>query len=341
MGLTVLAFDDELNLHTLEGLDSISEMPSSTLIWVDLETDDFTQLTEVASYFNLHELSIEDCLTAGHYPKIEDFGSYLFMIFRGLRSPSEVEEIWARDNEEAIPEGEEDSYDVLTRKVAIYLSQNFIVTYRRKEVQWLDALVRQVQQNPGRHLQEGADGIAHRVIDVLIDRFMRGFGFFETMIENIEDDAFEKPEGFEVSDLFDIKRELSTLRQISRNQRAVIARLATDQTLIQDTQHRRYFKDIDDHCAEILRQLDKGIQDLASIRDTYIALSNVRLGDTMRVLTVITTVAAPMNIVVGLYGMNFAVVPLIHNPLGFWFILILMLSLGLLMLVYFRKNKWI
>ncbi|MCB0321214.1 MAG: hypothetical protein KDD60_09830, partial [Bdellovibrionales bacterium] len=214
-------------------------------------------------------------------------------------------------------------------------------THRRREIQWLDALVRQAQQRPERLLGDGTEGVALRVMDVLVDRFMRSMGFFDHVIDKFEDVALEDPDDFEVTDIFEVKRDLVSLRNIARNQRNVLTRLASDQTLIQDTQLRRYFKDIDDHCVDIVRMLDKQIQSVLSIRDSYLAIANVRLGDTMRILTVITTIVAPMNIVVGIYGMNFAVIPLLHNPHGFWVIVILMFLLGVLMLLYFRRKRWI
>jgi len=233
---------------------------------------------------------------------------------------------------------EQESY---TRKVAIFLSQNLIVTYRRKEVAWLDALVRRAKTKPELTLAEGTEGVAHRVIDVLTDRFMRGLGFFENVIDGFEDIALRKPDDFEVQDLFEVKRELVYLRQVARHQRSIVAQLASDQTLISDSQRRRYFKDIDDHTVAIVRSLDKQIQEVISIRDSYIAVANIRLGDTMRILTVITTIAAPLNIVVGLYGMNFTAIPLLDSPYGFWLVVTAMLFMAIIMLGYFRQKRWI
>ncbi|MCB0354933.1 MAG: magnesium transporter CorA family protein [Bdellovibrionales bacterium] len=340
MTLTIVQFEPGEPVEVFDSLDKVGDVSPGTYLWVDLETKEFAELSAVASFFGLHELTVEDCLTPGHFPKIDDYGAYLFMVFRGMRTWTEVEELWETEalEENRSPEEDHISY---TRKVAIYLSQNFVITFRRNEVAWLDAMIRQVQQYPDKILSQGTEGVAHRVIDVLIDRFMRGIGYFENIIEGFEGVAIEEPEDFEVTDLFEIKRELSFLRQIARNQRAIVTRLASDPTLIQDKQRRRYFKDIDDHAVDILRILEKLIQDVMTIRDSYLAVSNIRLGDTMRVLTVITTIAAPMNIVVGLYGMNFAAIPLLHNPVGFWVILCIMLLLGGLMLIFFRKRNWI
>ncbi|RME59299.1 MAG: magnesium and cobalt transport protein CorA, partial [Candidatus Dadabacteria bacterium] len=102
-----------------------------------------------------------------------------------------------------------------------------------------------------------------------------------------------------------------------------------------------YFRDIDDHVVTILNTLDKEIETLISIRDSYFAMANIRLGDTMRILTVITTIVAPLNIVTGIYGMNFTAMPMLHSPSGFWFIMALMVVLATLMLLYFRSKRWI
>ncbi len=339
-GLIVGADQHILEIESLEALSNLNIGSNPALrIWVDIESEDDTELSQIAKIFGLHELTVEDCLTPGHFPKIEDYGSYLFMIFRGLKSWAEVEEVW--ESVDLKEENRAEEHELFSRKVAIYLSQTFIITYRRREVAWLDALMRQMKQDPMRLLTSGTDQVAHRVIDVLIDRVMRGVGFFDKVMDDFEDKALGYSESLDVAELLELKRDISALRNVMRIQRAVISRLAHDPGFIRERTKRRYFKDIDDHALTVLSSLDKHIEAALSIRDTYLAMSNVRLGDTMRVLTVITTIAAPLNIVVGLYGMNFEAIPLLHNKNGFWFIVWLMLAVGVGMLLYFRRKRWI
>ncbi|MCI5064487.1 magnesium transporter CorA family protein [bacterium] len=341
MSITVIDFEEGEEVRIYENLDQVGELTPNRSLWVDVQSDDVAELSQVAAAFDFHELTVEDCLTPGHFPKIDDYGSYLFILLRGLKSWGEVEEVWEEEEEDGGSGEEKAEQESYTRKIAIFLSKNLIVTYRRREVAWLDALVRKAQAKPEATLAEGTEGVAHRVIDVLTDRFLRGLGFFENVVESFEDVALEKPEEFEVQELFEVKRELVYLRQVARNQRSIISQLASDPTLISDSQRRRYFKDIDDHNVAIVRGLDKQIQAAISIRDSYLAVANIRLGDTMRILTVITTITAPLNLLVGLYGMNFTVIPLLGNPNGFWFVLGAMLLVGILMLLYFRKKRWI
>ncbi|MCB0311591.1 MAG: magnesium transporter CorA family protein [Bdellovibrionales bacterium] len=344
MQISILAYFEDGHLEVHSSLEELVSCRSAARIWVDLESSNDSELRKIAEHFSLHELAVEDCLTPGHFPKIEDFGSYLFLIFRGLKSGSEVEEIWKREldgEEEEIPEEvlDEENDEVFTRKVAIFLGEKFIVTYRRRAVNWLDAVVRSVKQDPSLTLGVGTDAVAYKVLDVLVDRFMRRVGLFEELIDKIEDTAVESPEDFQIQNVLSLKRDLIAVRQLMREQRVVIARLANESKYIKQ-QQLRYFRDIDDHSISVLKTLDKEIESLHGVRDTYFAMANVRLGNIMRILAVITTIAAPLNILVGVYGMNFEVIPLLHSPHGFWAILSSMVLMAVVMVLYFRNKQW-
>ncbi|MBX7138842.1 MAG: magnesium transporter CorA family protein [Oligoflexia bacterium] len=345
MQITILTYSPEKGVEHFEALKDLKECTSAKISWVDLQSDDPDEIKAIASHFRLHELAVEDCLTPGHFPKLEDFGSYLFMIFRAIKASPEVEQIW-RSRLQADPQvteellGDEDHEEVFTRKVAVFLSDKFIITFRRRDVPWLDAVTRQVRQYPERTIAQGTDVVGHRVLDVLFDRFARGVGFFENLIDEMELQAIADQDQFDVRQVMSLKKDLASLRQLMREQRGVVARLGSDADFIHEKQ-RRYYRDIDDHALSIIKTIDKEIDGLLGLRDTYFAMANVRLGDTMRILAVITTLAAPLNIVVGLYGMNFEAIPLLHSPHGFWLVCVTMIVLVGLMLAFFRRKQWL
>ena len=333
MSVTVYVHKRDQELEVLDSIHNLDNLDPDSSYWIDIESKDQELLSELATKFKLHELTIEDCLTESHSPKLDNYGKYLFMIFRSLKNTSLIEE--AREKEW---EGSQEEKH--TRGLAIYLAQNFVITHRQEEIPWLDAALRQIKQHP-KEVMSNSDILAHRIIDILTDRFLRDLGYFENVIDQAEEDALSKPDEFKIASILELKRDLSTLRQIMRDQRAVINRLAVDQTFIQEKQQRRYFKDIDDHALAIIKTIDKQIETLSGVRDVFFAMSNVRLGDIMRILAVITTIAVPLNLVVGFYGMNFQVIPLLHDPNGFWLILLGMLLVALVMLLFFKKNRWI
>ncbi len=337
MTVSIYSVGQDSTLKVLESIDRLNEINGAESIWIDVETQDREVVTALAHHFHLHELTIEDSLDLDHFPKLEDYGSYLFIIFRGLTlRPQEYTK--SRSQTEPRDHSEEEEF---TSQVAMYLSERFVITIRTQDIPWLEAVLRQVKQHPDKTLALGPDAIAHRIIDVGIDRFERGLELFDRKIDTLEEAAINGLEDFEMYEILDMKRELVTLRQIARAQRAIVLRLANETSPIVAPERKRYFKDIDDQAVSLINTLDKLIDNIQGVRDAYFAFSNVRLGDTMRILAIITTVLAPLNIMVGIYGMNFEVMPLLHNPHGFWFFVILLFIVTIGMLLYFRRKRWL
>jgi magnesium transporter len=354
MSLLVVAYDaDTHGLRKFDTVESLKDLRPSETVWIDIVSTGRDEIAGVAAHFGLHELSVEDCVTPGHFPKIDDYGQYLFMVFRALKTGEEIEKVWetlladqpesdtdpARQGRPRQSENIEDGK--LTRKLAVFLSEKYVVTYRRHERPWIQAVAQQVLQSADKYLAQGTDVVAHRLIDALTDRFQHGLNFFEQIITRAEDSSLESSHEFSMSQILELKRALTWLRQITRDQRLVTSKLAFEGFPCIRPKQRRYFKDIDDHVLEIQNVIEKQIDSVGGVRDAYFASVNVRLNDTMRILAIITTIAAPLNILVGLYGMNFEFMPLLHHQAGFWLMLALIVIISGLMLCYFRRRRWL
>ncbi|MCL6571801.1 MAG: magnesium and cobalt transport protein CorA, partial [Bacillus sp. (in: Bacteria)] len=73
---------------------------------------------------------------------------------------------------------------------------------------------------------------------------------------------------------------------------------------------------------------------------TYYSLISARTNETMRVLTVISTIFMPLTFIVGLYGMNFQNMPELNWKYGYFGALFLMFVIVLGMYFYFTKKGW-
>lgn len=78
----------------------------------------------------------------------------------------------------------------------------------------------------------------------------------------------------------------------------------------------------------------------AAVQMHYAALSH-RTNNIMRVLTVLTAVFLPLNLITGIFGMNFDALPLIHSATGFWIAAALMLMVALGLLWWFRRRRYL
>jgi Mg2+ and Co2+ transporter CorA len=71
----------------------------------------------------------------------------------------------------------------------------------------------------------------------------------------------------------------------------------------------------------------------------HFSVQSNRTNDIMRTLTVLTAVFLPLNLIAGIFGMNFDFIPLLHQQSGFWWALGAMGAIAIAMgLVFWRKQ---
>jgi magnesium transporter len=58
------------------------------------------------------------------------------------------------------------------------------------------------------------------------------------------------------------------------------------------------------------------------------------------VLTIIATIFIPLTWIVGIYGMNFDYMPELREKLGYPIVMAIMVVIGIMMLIYFKRKKW-
>src|SRR5690349_16892366 len=141
-----------------------------------------------------------------------------------------------------------------------------------------------------------------------------------------------------------LRRDIIAFRRIIRPQIGVIAALdrravALAPMLGEDL--REYFGDLNDHLTKIWDTLEDYQDVIAGLSATNDSLTNTRINDVIRVLTILSVVLLPLTLVSGIYGMNFQIMPLIQHPYGFWITLGVMVLIVIGMLAYFRFRRWI
>lgn len=100
-------------------------------------------------------------------------------------------------------------------------------------------------------------------------------------------------------------------------------------------------RDVLEHIERVLshvRRLEQSAE--TAVQMHFSALSH-RTNDIMRTLTVLTAIFLPLNLLTGFFGMNFEFMPLIHTHVGFWIAVGLMLFIGIGLVVFFRRKRYL
>jgi magnesium transporter len=296
---------------------------SAVSLWVDVVQPTPEEAQQIlGDIFHFHPLSIEDALSEVHYPKVEAYPRYLYVILHGI--DFRVQEHW-----------------FATRDVDFFLGGNYLVTVHDGHSRSIEKL-KEVCRQHARILQEGPVALMHRIIDSMVDNYEPELSELEREMDRLEEQAVLGVGDNLMRPILDVKRDLSALRRVLIPQRDVVGRLARREFPIISDEMAYRFRDVYDH---LMRYTDEAtmLQDrMTGILEGYLSAISNRLNVVMKVLTVMSTVFLPLTVLTGMWGMN---VPLPHFPGGeglqFWWVTGIMLVISAVMLLLFRRKRWI
>ncbi len=151
--------------------------------------------------------------------------------------------------------------------------------------------------------------------------------------------------------LLDSRTALHLLEDICEDQRSAIQEWidaldewpdeATPQARRERELLRVRSRDVLEHVERVLshvRRLEHGAE--TAVQMHFSALGH-RTNDIMRTLTVLTAIFLPLNLITGFFGMNFDSLPLIHSATGIWIAFSLMVLVGLGLVLFFRRKRYL
>jgi magnesium transporter len=296
---------------------------SGAKVWIDLAGPTQDELQVLSDVFHFHPLAVEDALSEAHYPKIESYDGYLYLILHGIDY---------KQSETAFA----------THDTDFFVGANFLVTVHDGQTRSA-ASVRDVCTRNDQVLGEGTVALMHRIIDRMVDNYRPEVEELEEWLDELERRVFESPTRDLVREILDVKRDVTGLRRIAIPQRDVVGRLARREFPIISDELAYRFRDVYDNLVRITDEALIFQDRVTSILEAHLSNVSYRLNEVMKVLTVITVIFMPLTLVAGLYGMNLHL-PGVNNPDSprpFWYLIAGMTATVVIMLGVFRRRGWI
>lgn len=306
-------------------LDLIAQLyKSDELLWLNIEgLQNQGLINGVADIFSLHPLALEDVKMVQHRPKAEQYDNCLFIVMRAL-----------------IPQGKG-----ATSQFSLFLGQHFLITVQERNCSVVQEVVQRLTQHH-RELPLAADGLAYETIDALLDEYFPAFEHYGEWLEQIEGDLLEGRINYTLANIRSLKREILSIRKALWPMREVINNLIHGDSRMICDKVRLYLRDCNDHIFHLMDLAETYREITADISDIYVSAVSARLNETMKVLTIISTIFMPLGFIASLYGMNFDTsspfnMPELHWHYGYPFALALMLLTVSGMTAFFWKRGWI
>ncbi|MBI2117352.1 magnesium transporter CorA family protein [Candidatus Peregrinibacteria bacterium] len=296
----------------------------SGVAWHDCTQPTRSELHAVQRRYRFHTLDIDDCLSDHERPKIEEYASYLFLVFH-------------------IPYGRAATGRILKEEINIFFGQDFLVTVRDGKSPSVDRLWRGLHTSKRRREEYFGRGAGFLLYRLMRDLFAESFPLVEGImreLRRIEESLFggEDQHGM-LQAILMLRRNIITMRSILHPQRAIVAHLEHKRQFIAEDL-ALYFDDVLDAIERQWALLDTAKEMSEALQATHESWLTQKTNTIIRILTGFTVITLPFIIVPGIYGMN-VTLPFQVHPLVFVSLMLGMAVATVVLLLYFIGKKWL
>jgi len=291
--------------------------------WLDIDgLNSDKVLLAVGERFNLHPLLLEDILNTDHRPKLEEYQDTIFVVAKMLGL-------------------DEETGGVHSEQICFVLRKNLVISFQERPGDVLDPIRERLRKDLGRVRRAGADYLLYALLDVIVDNYFLIVEDLGKRIEELERKIMVRPGNEDLLTIQELRGLLIGVNRYVTPTRELAGRLNTIQSPLIDKSTRRYINDLQDHTVYIAETISTDREILTSLENTYHAGQNARMMQVMKLLTIISTIFIPLTFVVGVYGMNFDHIPELRWRYGYFLIMGIMALIALLMLMWFRRKRWL
>lgn len=312
---------DVQELQTPEDALPYKITPSTT--WINVSgVHEVSVIESFGKNFGIHPLVLEDIVHTSQRPKVEDHGSYLYLVLKMLQYKSE-------------------SGQIESEQVSLVLGKGWILSFQEKDGDVFDPVRERIKNVQSRLRRFSADYLAYALIDAIVDHYFLALEKVGDKIEDLEDLVQHKPSSDLLRQIHQLKREMIYMRKSIWPLREVINQLYKGEMPLVKEPIRIYLRDVYDHTIQIIETVESFRDMLSGVQDLYLSVLSQRMNEVMKVLTIIATIFIPPTFVAGIYGMNFDHMPELHTAGGYFIVLGVMAASILSMLIFFRRKGWI
>jgi len=329
--ITVIDYDEknfqEREISNVEECFPFKE--KKTVTWINIDgLHDVETIEKIGKCYDIHPLVLEDILNTDQRPKIEDFESYIFFVIKMLYLDEKTHEIHAE-------------------QVSLILGPNYVISFQESIGDVFDSIRNRIRNSKGRIRKMGNDYLAYSLIDAIVDNYFAILEIVGEKIESIEEEVISNPIPETLKTIYNLKRGIIFLRKSVWPLREVISGLQRSESKLINKSTNIYLRDVYDHTIQVIDSVETYRDMTSGMLDIYMSSVSNKMNEVMKILTIFAAIFIPLTFVAGIFGMNFNPesspfnMPELNFYWGYPFVLFSMLIVGVVMLIYFKRKKWL
>ena len=298
-------------------------LADNTVSWINITgLNDLELIEKIGNIFEIHPLVMEDIVNTDHRPKFEEYDEYYYSIVKMLT--------WDEKNAEMNSE-----------QVSFILGKNYLITFQEIEGDVFDSIRERLRKNKGRVRREDSDYLCYALMDSIVDNYFTVLENIAEDTEQLEDTLLKNADSSVLQRIHQLKRQLIFMRKSVWPLREILNNIDRLESDLVKSSSKLFFRDVYDHTIQIIDTVENLRDIVTGMLDIYLSTISNRMNEVMKVLTIIATIFIPLTFLAGIYGMNFQYMPELAWKFGYPMALGAMGLVGIIMLVFFRRKKWL
>lgn len=300
------------------------QLPVDQILWLNINgLHNESVIESIGNKFGLHNLILEDILNVYQIPKAEEY--------------PETDQFYITLNEFYFDDNGKLSRD----QISILLGNKYLLSFQEEEGDYFEQIRDRLRSAKGKLRKKNADYLLYVLLDSIVDSYYIILDEYSSQIDVVEDAIFERKNTNHLENIHQLNKDMIYLRRSIAPLQEILFRLMKEDVILIEDETRLFLRDVLDHVQQVVNQIDVDREFLADLVQTNMANMNSHLNEIIKVLTLISTIFIPLTFIVGVYGMNFDNIPLLHKPNGYLIVWGVMILISVIQFWIFKKKKWL
>lgn len=295
---------------------------SKGVAWINIDgLHDVAAIEAICGFLDIHKLTVEDILSVGQRPKLEDYSHYLHVILKEITFDTELETI---EHEQ----------------ISFILKGNVLVTFQERTGDVFDGVRKRIREGKGNVRKRGADYLLYALLDNVVDNYFVVLESFGEKLDDLETELLENPNKNTLTKRHNFRRETLGLRRTVYPLREMVAAFEKLEEPLFSHNNKVFTRDLYDHAIKVIETVEIYRDMTSSLLDLYINSVSNKMNEIMKVLTIMTSLFIPLSFIAGVYGMNFDNMPELHHKYGYYIVWGVMIVVFIGLLIFLKRRKW-
>ncbi|HZA63725.1 MAG TPA: magnesium transporter CorA family protein [Nitrososphaeraceae archaeon] len=302
-----------------EGQGSKEDIKKGYNLWIDVVNPTESDLFNLQQSFNLDNKALENYENKSKKPQIRLLENHSFTIFLNMKYKSI------------------DNLD--TEAVYFFLGRGWLITIHSSNVDLITRVRKMFAEKNKKILESPVDSLYYSILSSIVEKYEQLLTAVELKVMEFEKESLYRPTKRTLENLDILSRQAIVLRRHFWQARHIMNFLTHTE---EDKEDIKYLQIVYDDINQLIDLVESYRDTINSVREIYSGSVSLQLNDTMRILTVFSSILLPLTFLTSIFGMQGFDLNNIHSiPQGFTALLIAMAVVSMALFYMFWKRQWI